>query len=112
MLQNLTLQVDKEDSWHWNLESSNAYTVQSAYKSMTQHQHIDTTVSTKVLWHKDISLKVVLFAWRLFRDRLPTKDNLYRRGVIAADDRLCVSGCGSLESSTHLFLHYNIFGDV
>jgi len=86
LLQNLTLQVDKEDSWHWNLESSNAYTVQSAYKSMTQHQHIDTTVSTKVLWHKDISLKVVLFAWRLFRDQLPTKDNLYRRGVITVDD--------------------------
>ena len=79
---------------------------------MTQHQHIGTTVSTKVLWRKDVPLKVVLFAWRLFCDRLPTKDNLYSRGVIAVDDRLCVGGCGSLESSTHLFLHCNIFSDV
>ena len=112
LLQNVTLQVDKEDMWHWKLESSNAYTVRSAYKSMTQHQYIDTTVSTKVLWHKDIPLKVVLFAWSLFCDRLPTKDNLYRHGVIAVDDKLCVGGCGLLESSTHLFLHCNIFGDV
>jgi len=47
---------------HWKMDSSNAYTIRSAYKSMTQHQLIDTTVSTKVLWHKDIPLKVVLFA--------------------------------------------------
>jgi len=37
---------------------------------------------------------------------------MYRCGVIAADDRLCVGGCDSLESSTHLFLHCNILGDV
>jgi len=37
------------------------------------------------LWHKDVPLKVVLFAWRLFQDRLPTKDNLYRRNVLASD---------------------------
>ena len=53
---------------------------------------------------------VVLFAWRLFRDRLPTKDNLIRRGVIAFVDSLCVGGCGSLETAPHLFLHCNFFG--
>jgi len=35
----------------------------------------------------------VLFAWRLFRDRLPTKDNLLRRGVIDQASRTCVAGC-------------------
>ena len=54
------------------------------------------------LWHKDVPLKVVLFAWRLFRDRLPTKDNLHRRGVIDHASTVCVSGCGSMESSNHL----------
>jgi len=53
-----------------------------------------------------------MIAWRLFRDRLPTKDNLFRRGVIAIDARLCVGCCGLLESSAHLFLHCNIFGEV
>jgi hypothetical protein len=53
-----------------------------------------------------------LFAWRLFRDRLPTKDNLLRRGIIDHDSRVCVAGCGSVESSYHLFLHCNIFGSV
>jgi len=30
-------------------------------------------------WHKDVLLNLSLFAWRLFRNRLPTKDNLSRR---------------------------------
>jgi len=34
-------------------------------------------VSVSSLWHKDVPLKVTLFAWRLFRNRLPTKDNLF-----------------------------------
>lgn len=43
---------------------------------------------------------------------MPTKDNLFRRGVLANDARLCVGGCGLLESSSHLFLHCNILGEV
>ena len=58
------------------------------------------------------SERVVLFAWRLFRDRLSTKDNLLRRGVIHFDFRLCVAGCGIVETSYHLFLHCNFFGTV
>ena len=112
LLQNVNLQVDKEGRWLWTLESSNDFTVRSAYKVLTPHHQIDTMVSTKVLWHKDIPLKVVLFVWRLFRDRLQTKDNLYRRRVIMSDDTLCVGGCASIESSSHLFLHCNIFGEV
>jgi len=84
-LHNVTLQVDKDDKWLWKLESSNDFTVRSAYKVLIHQQHSATTVSSKVLWHKDIPLKIVLFAWRLFRDRLPTKDNLFRRGVISSD---------------------------
>ena len=55
---------------------------------------------------------MVLFAWRLFRDRLPTKDNLFRIGVIDQNSLECVIGCGSLKSSNHLLLHCNYFGSV
>ena len=71
-----------------------------------------SSVDAYFLWHKDVPLKVVLFAWHLFRDRLPTKDNLFCRGVIDQAYRLCVSDCGSLESSNHLFLHCNFFSFV
>jgi len=54
----------------------------------------------------------VLFAWRMFRDRLPTKDNLYRHHVIDIEDHSCIEGCGEVETSSHLFLHCNFFGSV
>jgi len=69
-------------------------------------------VDVSSLWHKDVPLKVVLCAWRLFRDRLSTKDNLLRRGVIGNDLSLCVNGRGFMETSSHLFLHCNHFGSV
>lgn len=94
------------------MEKSRVYSVSSAYHFMTA-QPIDTSpmVSTS-LWNKDIPLKVMLFAWRLFRDRLPTKNNLFRRGIIDHDSQMCVSGCGTLESSSHLFMHCRNFGFV
>jgi hypothetical protein len=46
---------------------------------------VDHAVFVSSLWHNDVPLKVVLFAWRLFCDHLPTKDNLHRRNVLDND---------------------------
>ena len=37
---------------------------------------------------------------------------MLRRGVIYSDATLCVGGYGSLETFSHLFLHYRIFWEV
>jgi len=57
-------------------------------------------------------LKVVLFAWQLFRDRLPTKDNLFHRQIIDVAAQSCIGGCGLVKTSSHLFLHCTLFGSV
>ena len=101
VLHNVTLQVDKDDKWLWTLESSHTFSVCKVYNFLTIQPRIASSVVASSLWHKDVPLKVVLFAWRLFWDRLPTKDNLLRRGVIDHDSRECVAGCGSVESSYH-----------
>jgi len=112
LLQTVILQVDKDDKWLWNLEKSNAFSVRSAYNFQTAQPIVDAPVDVKMLWHKDIPLKVVVFVWRLFWNKLPTKDNLLRRGVINNDSSLCLTGCGSLETVNHLFLHCAFFGLV
>jgi len=66
LLTNVTLQVDKEDRWLWTLEKSNVYSIRSAYNHLTSQHTADNPVAVKSLWHKDIPLKVVVFAWRLF----------------------------------------------
>ena len=107
LLQNVILQVNKDDRCLWILESSRVFSVRSAYNVLTSQPPIELPVAVSYLWHKNVPLKVVLFAWLLFRDRLPTKDILHRRGVLDQASMLCVSGCGSTETSNHLFLHCN-----
>jgi hypothetical protein len=114
LLQNVSLQVDKVDRRLWRLETSSVYSVRSAYNFLTVNDPVEAAVSVHVssLWHREVPLKVVLFAWRLLRDRLPTKDNLFRRHVVGVDDLSCVSGCGEVETSSHLLLHCDFFGTV
>lgn len=56
------------------------------------------------LWQLKAPIKVAVFAWRLLRDRLPTKANLHRR-QIEVTDRSCPF-CGNMEEEVgHLFFH-------
>ena len=64
------------------------------------------------VWHKYVPLKVSPFAWRLLRNRLPTKDNLVSRRVLQHDDDKCIRGCNAEETACHLFLSCAIFGHV
>lgn len=57
-------------------------------------------------------MKVLIFAWRLLRDRLPTRFNLANRGIITTAVQLCVVGCGHVEDSTYLFLSCPTFSTI
>jgi len=109
LLQNVTLQVDREDRWLWSLESSFVYTIRSAYNLLYFQPHINYAVTLSSLWHKDVPLKVVLFAWRLFCDRLPTKDTLLHRRVIDNDAQMCVGGCDAVETFSYIVIYLGSF---
>ena len=54
-----------------------------------------------------------MLAWRLLRNRLSTKDNLVRRGIITSNNSLCVAArCDNTETAEHLFLHCDISTDL
>jgi len=65
------------------------------------------------VWHKSVPSKVSMFAWRLVRERISTKNNLARRCVLQPNDNLCVGGCGNIETADHLFIGWTslvVFG--
>jgi len=112
MLLHVVLEVDSDDSWRWIPDPVVGYTVSGAYRVLTSGSPPTMHILAAQLWRKDVPVKVLVFAWHLFRNRLPSKTNLFRRGIISYKAQLCVSGCGHQESESHLFLTCPLFGQL
>ncbi|XP_045802599.1 uncharacterized protein LOC123896228 [Trifolium pratense] len=86
--------------------------VAGGYQILT-HQASDALHDAEnLIWHPQVPLKVSIFAWRLLRDRLPTRANLVSRGVLSSTADACVFGCGVTESAHHLFLSCSTVGSL
>lgn len=78
----------------------------------SQETHSLTAVSN-LIWHKDVStLKVSIFALRLLCNRLPTKDNLVRRGILPNDSQLCEWVGKQLNTCFYLAIYLVLFGTL
>ena len=86
--------------------------MRDAYDLLTNCDNSQMDTSLELVWHKQVPLKVSVFAWRLIRDRLPTKANLAICGVISAEDIFCVSRCSHVETAEHLFLSCSTFASL
>ena len=86
-------------------DSSGQFSVKSAYIIMREpsSEAIEDTAYAD-LWKLKVPNKILVFTWKLLRDRLPTRSNLHRRQVVI-NDRRCLL-CGNMEEDTgHLFFH-------
>ncbi|XP_024639928.1 uncharacterized protein [Medicago truncatula] len=88
------------------------YTVRGAYDLLTIQEAPMAELTSKLVWHNQVPLKVYVFAWRLIRDRLPTKSNLVTIRVLSADMASCIVGCGLSETAQHLFFSCDTFGSI
>jgi len=108
LLHDVVLQDNVHDRWRWLINPAHGYSVKGSFSRpwMTPPERglVDD------VWHKQVPLKVLLFAWKLFQNRLPTKDNLLRRQVLHSNNIACVGGCGSPETAEHLLLGCDFFG--
>ncbi|GAU41847.1 hypothetical protein TSUD_177580 [Trifolium subterraneum] len=72
LLSTLSLQVVFSDRWLWQPDPF----LRGAYQLLTSHDSVTLDVAEDLIWHGQVPLKVSVLAWRLLRDRLPTKSNL------------------------------------
>lgn len=68
--------------------------------------------SSKLIWHRQVPTKVSIMAWRLHRNRLPTKSNLLARNIISLEAQRCVTGCGEVETVQHLLVSCAVFSEL
>jgi hypothetical protein len=112
LLLTVSLQVQFPDRWQWQPDIDSGYTVRGAYQLLTSQTSASLDDAGKLIWHPQVPLKVSILAWRLLRDRLPTKTNLVARGILSPAAHFCVSGCGEAESAHHLFHSCVTFGSI
>ena len=72
----VVLQVGMADRF-WKLHSSQRYTVKVIYNNLIAIDVVGHEGFKHALWLKQVPLKVNIFIWRLFLNRLPTKMNLF-----------------------------------
>ncbi|GAU24717.1 hypothetical protein TSUD_355460 [Trifolium subterraneum] len=108
----VSLQDHLSDRWQWQPDLDDGYTVQGVYHLLTEQEAIPLDAAAGLIWHPQVPLKVSILAWRLLRDRLPTKANLITRGILPSATHLCVSGCGEVETVQHLFHSCSTFGSL
>nr|GFB06432.1 RNA-directed DNA polymerase, eukaryota, reverse transcriptase zinc-binding domain protein [Tanacetum cinerariifolium] len=89
------------DRWSGILNGHGDFSVKSAREETDKHLLVTSSSSTR--WSKLLPIKLNVFAWRMFLDKLPTRINLSNRGL----DVLCVLclNCeNAVKSRNHLFL--------
>jgi len=112
LLDGVIVQANILDRWQWDPDIHEGYTIRGAYQILTTRVSSTTKATRDLVWHKQVPLKVSTVAWRLLKDRLPTRLNLLRRGILQAEGVRCVAGCDFEVSASHLFLHCEVFGSL
>ncbi|XP_058766163.1 uncharacterized protein LOC131639708 [Vicia villosa] len=116
LLQGVELDTSVKDEFHWNLTSSEDFTVSSVSKKVSSAKEIAWTNSIMklldVIWKTTIPTKIKTFSWRFFINRLPLKDILVNRGVSTLDSMDCPFCSIFPESLDHLFYQCQVTKEV
>nr|XP_043614015.1 uncharacterized protein LOC122585965 [Erigeron canadensis] len=88
------------DCWKWSLEGKHIFTVRNV------RHYIDrtslTVSSPPTRWNPLIPKKVNMFIWRLLRNAIPTRMNLFARGI-DVNTFMCVLCTAGIDFNDHLF---------
>jgi hypothetical protein len=98
----VAFQRGHDDCMVWLVDASNCYSIKSAYKVLTETNNPGNQLPFSKIWHKLVPLKVAVFGWQTVQNRIPSKENLSKRGIIDNVAVNCVRGCGKVESSQHI----------
>nr|GFA66725.1 RNA-directed DNA polymerase, eukaryota [Tanacetum cinerariifolium] len=98
-----------KDRWFFDLNGDGRFCVKDVRCLLDDVFLPKAKVPTR--WIKSIPIKINIFAWKLFLDRLPTRVNLAKRNVAVASllRPLCETG---MEDAAHLFFRCDMAKDV
>nr|GEW30009.1 RNA-directed DNA polymerase, eukaryota, reverse transcriptase zinc-binding domain protein [Tanacetum cinerariifolium] len=89
-----------DDRWVWDLNGEGVFRVKDARNFLDKTFLPKENVATR--WVKTIPIKINVFVWKLYLDRIPTRFNLLRRGVQVSSTE-CPICCNDTEDTSHVF---------
>ncbi|GKV18795.1 hypothetical protein SLEP1_g29131 [Rubroshorea leprosula] len=110
MIEDEKISEGDPDKWEWTHDKRGQYSTKTAYSLLSLEQgEVNEAKTFKRIWNPSLPSKISAFNWQLLLDRIPTKANLLRRGVIKdATEAKCALCNEEEEDSTHLFLNCKI----
>ncbi|PNX85350.1 hypothetical protein L195_g041418 [Trifolium pratense] len=93
----------------WDGTQDGQYSVKSGYQAIKEWGNIQNTSSSNnyqkiwnILWKLNVPPKHSHLLWRVIRNVIPVKDNLFKRGI--RSDPLCPRCLNTTETTYHVFL--------
>nr|GEV01413.1 RNA-directed DNA polymerase, eukaryota, reverse transcriptase zinc-binding domain protein [Tanacetum cinerariifolium] len=97
------------DSWQWSPDVAVGYSVSSARALVDDNLLVAGSERTR--WNRHIPIKVNVFLWRLYLNKLPSRVNLNKKGI-KVDSTLCPT-CGlDVETLNHIFFNCEMAKDL
>ncbi|GKV32054.1 hypothetical protein SLEP1_g40687 [Rubroshorea leprosula] len=109
-----TIARGRPDQRIWTHSKDGSYTTKSAYQILAaEHRNSQQGLALQKVWNPLILSKISAFSWQLLQGKIPTKDNLMKRGVIQAPGECRCELCGAREeNSSHLFVQCKVARDL
>ncbi|KAL8480950.1 hypothetical protein ACS0TY_027463 [Phlomoides rotata] len=100
------------DIWYWNGEPDGEFTVKKAYKllaTVTENSiGLADLEAFRMLWKSSATRRSQSIGWKILKMRLPTRDELKKRGIIPEDQDSSCPCCEEKEETiSHLFFDCN-----
>jgi len=103
LLSGALLRRNDVDVQVWGKEESGLFSVNSAYECLTKQSRGTQSDAFNFLWKIKAFPNVIVTAWRVLLDRIPTRVSLSRKGVMM-ESTLCAMCQLKEESCQHIFL--------
>ncbi|GJY66379.1 RNA-directed DNA polymerase, eukaryota, reverse transcriptase zinc-binding domain protein [Tanacetum coccineum] len=100
---------DMRDMWVWSMDDTCEFSVASVRKVIDDRLLPD--ISSKTKWVNMVPIKINIHAWKVRLDGLPTRLNLFNRGM-DIESISCPLCDNAVESSSHIFFACHIAREV
>ncbi|GKU98551.1 hypothetical protein SLEP1_g11543 [Rubroshorea leprosula] len=114
MIEEVKITPSRPNRWEWSHSTEGQYSTKIAYQRISMpRKNPEEEKIFKRVWNPTVPSKVVAFNWKALLDRIPTKLNLIKRGIIKAmAEGKCVLYEEETEDVDHLFLKCKVAGGL